>query len=1191
MNSTTGQQDASLSAASFLASISAESSTSFGSTAPDSAASSAPALPISAKVSLIDAQIDALEGRIEQAVTAHAAQLRERAASTRLVDHDLNQLWRSINHASSRLVTVGPQLAPVAIEYHGALAQSSKQGLLLSVLEDLLAATRVLEKLEKLQHQSDLSALRAELPRASEVLAPFRSRAALQGLPAVAELKARFERLRTKCDEAETASRTVEPSKANPQTQIHATAAKGVNYTKDASATAPPPPPTPLSPALQVLEKARALIIARGTERAWKVVRIELDAPAPPPTIILPPQESQNEPPKSTFDSLSERLLRDDLAPESTSLTRNSSLSSATNARNRHKPKLGARVIRPQDQLGSGPFNAEDTPLEDDGWGLDDDDEEPAQPASGHAPPSSAAQHTPHSSSTSSISMQPTLSTSSSRSSAFAVQEEKPHAAASGPSTHNGGDDAWGLGEEHNDAGADAWDLEEDIAPRQQQPLTPKRAGLAVDSPARRAHAHTPSTAWGLVEDDASPPEPQPPPITAQPQPSSAGLSVPSPAKRAHAHTPSAAWNLDEDDDAAAQPMSPPKSAGLSVPSPAKRAHAHTPSSAWGLDADADEDVTEDDPWESMDQPAKELPLPAAPAPAVAKQVPVTPPRMSSRAIQVEAPTPPLPTRAESPRHTPVPTRVESPSRDAVPTKTASPSRALLSARVESPTRASLTTRTGSPRRTPGPTLTGSPRRAAEPFQQMQQAKPVLQVVEPIVDEPEEEAWGFDGDEAEPVPAAAAAVAPVQKLKSPAKPAPASTHVTTIQADSAKALGSTAPLPSHLNEAAAKESAALNSDHLRAEFGPSRESPPASPGWDQDFSFASSTGVPASDSFKSDRAILPTTKSSAPAVVKEDCTISQRSVDLIQLAETTLSLVIAALQAGGEGADEVEALAGTVFKMFELHRALMPVAHGETLRDVPALAMQFFNDCEYLARELTRLISGAGETIASSWTTRDAEAGKKWRTKELPKLEQEAASTRALGQRWFEAQMTAQSKILLDTLMEADGFARTFDEHRFGRCERCIKQVVHTLTQLGKAWQPVLVASRFYAALGRLVDLVFSKVLHDVLDLEDIGESESEKIASLVKTLGSLEALFTPEGAEASQAALWVASWFKTSYLIEILSGSLVDIEFLAFEAGALVDYSRKELTGLIKALFADTANRTKLLRRIEGAPVNVLAQ
>ncbi len=107
---------------------------------------------------------------------------------------------------------------------------------------------------------------------------------------------------------------------------------------------------------------------------------------------------------------------------------------------------------------------------------------------------------------------------------------------------------------------------------------------------------------------------------------------------------------------------------------------------------------------------------------------------------------------------------------------------------------------------------------------------------------------------------------------------------------------------------------------------------------------------------------------------------------------------------------------------------------------------------------------------------------------------------------------------------------------------------------------------------------------------KDIGESESEKIASLVKTLGSLESVFAAEGEQQSSAPLWVPSWFKTSYLIEILTGSLVDIEFLAFEAGALVDYSRKELAGLVKALFADTPKRSRLLQKIETASADVLA-
>lgn len=1102
MSVPTAPKDTSLSAASFLASISAESSTSFGSSTPATSATSAPSLPVSAKVSLIDAQIDALEGRIEQAITAHATQLRERAASTRSVEHDLNKLWRSINQTSSRLVTVGPKLAPIATDYHEALAQSSKQGLLISFLSDLIAATRHLEKLEKLQQQSDLSSLRAELPKAEQVMLPFRSKSALQDLPAVVELKTRFERLEKRCQEVDSTVRSVNATTATSATQSRASLdASGEEKEDKTNAT-----DKPLSPALQALEKARALIVARGSDGGWKEVRIELDAPVPPPAPPSVAVEPPIDPSRSSFETVPERLLRDDIAPESASLTRNSSSSSsAANARNRPKPKLGARVIRPQDQLGSGPFNAEDTPLEDDGWRLDDDvEEEPA-------PPQHTGQHISHISSSSSAKMQPSISASSSQRSAFSVSD---------------------------DTEADAWDLEDADDASQQPQSAPKEAEAKILAPSKRAHAHTPSAAWGL-EDDV--PEEQPEVRAAKK--AAASLSVPSP-KRAHAHTPSAAaWGLDDDDVPQQFPSAPIKAhAGLEVPG--KRSHAHTPSAAaWDL-AEDDMDEAEEDPWEPLDQPATATIATAATA--------TEPPASHSREA---APVPP--TRSSS-------------NTELAQNRAATPSAATNQA-------------------------------AAEPFHDKQQTsrQTTCAAERAEVEEPEEEAWGFE-DEPSGFPEAdqtdSASAAPMQQSAVSVMTSRAPQETSPNRRELTEAAKAASPDKAvHTVETTPKKAVASQAHQPELAIA----SPRSSPGWGEDFSFSEPQGICASDSFSSEKSLRSTQRQSkaqtatrpqetTPALHQEECTISKRSVDFVNLAESTMSSVISMLQSGA-AEDDVEALANSVFKIFELHRALMPVVHGEVLRDVPSLAMQFFNDCEYLARELTRLLSDKGETISTAWFSRDVEAAKKWKSKELPKLEQEAISTRALGQRWFEAQLTSQTKILLDTLMEADGFARTFDDHRFARCERCTKQVVHTLQQLSKAWRPVLVPSRFFAALGRLVDLVFQKVLHDVLDLEDIGEKESEKLASLVKTLGSLESLFVGENGE-SAAALWVPSWFKTSYLIEILTGSLVDIEFLAFEVGALVDYSRKELTGLIKALFADTVNRSKLLRRIEGAPVEVLA-
>lgn len=124
--------------------------------------------------------------------------------------------------------------------------------------------------------------------------------------------------------------------------------------------------------------------------------------------------------------------------------------------------------------------------------------------------------------------------------------------------------------------------------------------------------------------------------------------------------------------------------------------------------------------------------------------------------------------------------------------------------------------------------------------------------------------------------------------------------------------------------------------------------------------------------------------------------------------------------------------------------------------------------------------------------------------------------------------------------------------------------------------------------MGKLVDGLLSQVLHCIIyELDDISEAESEKLADLVRSLGAVESLFEiEEGTKEAQTvvAIFVPTWFKASYLGEILTGSLVDIEFLYFEAKALVDYDRSEVVRLIKSLFADTAKRRQLTDRIESS-------
>ncbi|UZJ53238.1 hypothetical protein CBS101457_002558 [Exobasidium rhododendri] len=318
-----------------------------------------------------------------------------------------------------------------------------------------------------------------------------------------------------------------------------------------------------------------------------------------------------------------------------------------------------------------------------------------------------------------------------------------------------------------------------------------------------------------------------------------------------------------------------------------------------------------------------------------------------------------------------------------------------------------------------------------------------------------------------------------------------------------------------------------------------------------------------------DRASLIPRKS-VPSMLqaKEGCVISQRSASLISLIEEVLGDIEAIHSEGQSEALDIDYLIFALNDIMDMHRALLPVGHADTLANVPSLAMQFANDCSYIGKEFQRL-QARWEPIQNQ-----RQGGS---SSHFVDFKMQAQLTLALGRRTFDSQLLLQHKMLMDCLIDADGFSRTYEDGRFQACQRSLKQVQFTLKQLQSAWKSVLTRSSFLSAMGKLVDGILCRVFMDIISLEDISEIESEKLANLLKSLGDLEHIFLDESkpeSENSIVALFVPSWFKASYLAEILTGSLVDIEFLYFEAGALVDYTKAEVVSLIRSLFADTPKK-----------------
>ena len=77
--------------------------------------------------------------------------------------------------------------------------------------------------------------------------------------------------------------------------------------------------------------------------------------------------------------------------------------------------------------------------------------------------------------------------------------------------------------------------------------------------------------------------------------------------------------------------------------------------------------------------------------------------------------------------------------------------------------------------------------------------------------------------------------------------------------------------------------------------------------------------------------------------------------------------------------------------------------------------------------------------------------------------------------------------------------------------------------------------SKYYDALGALVESAVARVLGDVLALEDITEVESHRLSELCHILNALEGLFVEDPDQPSFIVSYVPSWLKYSYLSELL--------------------------------------------------------
>ncbi|KAG0065259.1 Centromere/kinetochore protein zw10 [Linnemannia elongata] len=309
--------------------------------------------------------------------------------------------------------------------------------------------------------------------------------------------------------------------------------------------------------------------------------------------------------------------------------------------------------------------------------------------------------------------------------------------------------------------------------------------------------------------------------------------------------------------------------------------------------------------------------------------------------------------------------------------------------------------------------------------------------------------------------------------------------------------------------------------------------------------------------------------------VKESC-ISLKAKQLVDMILSTLH------EAGSLSENASPHLYNATRSLIDLYRALMPVHHARTLTNVPALAILFYNDCMYIARELEKVPARLEDGIPGMDEVQYDDS--------IPAL-------KTLAKKWLDIQVQKQREELMESIDGAGEFRDCSVDTNFDACERSMKQVVLVFKHLGKAWKSTLSPMTFYKVLGQLLNEVSKRVIKELEELNDISEKESHKLATLCGLLFECEDQFDSAGplVEAAKGDAYddedpihffVPTWQKFQLLADILELSFAEI-MTRFRAGQLHMFEEGELSDLICAIFADTPLRKHNLEEIEqGHPV-----
>ena len=238
--------------------------------------------------------------------------------------------------------------------------------------------------------------------------------------------------------------------------------------------------------------------------------------------------------------------------------------------------------------------------------------------------------------------------------------------------------------------------------------------------------------------------------------------------------------------------------------------------------------------------------------------------------------------------------------------------------------------------------------------------------------------------------------------------------------------------------------------------------------------------------------------------------------------------------------------------------------------------MHLYNDASYIVQKLREVLESDKE-------------------ESLGALKSDCLIMERFARAAYAREMELQRTILGDILDGAQGFQSCTKQPYAMQCETAVSSAVDRIRTMHVEWRPILSNSALLQSIGSLVSTVVDKVMRDILDMEDIEDSESQRLASFCNQVSALDDLFVsgkPQqlGEDAKQEQdsvphtfVYVPSWLRFQYLANILESSLVEIKYLWGKSELKMEFSADEVVDLIRALFAETRQRRDAIAEIRS--------